>query len=135
LIGGILTLILLNSGVTFFFGGLRSTDQFYNPLIATVFNGLLSVSIAVFVMPTVSFYLSATAIPVTIKQSRRMATILMAIYGLYLYFELLTHADGFNEKAGKSQCVRERMTFPQEQYRRPLPELEAYQHGWVGVTT
>jgi len=101
LIGGILTLILLNNGVAFFFGGLRRREQFYNTLVATVFNGLLSVSIAAFVIPTASFYFSATAIPVITKQSRGMAILLMILYGLYLFFELKTHSDGFNEESKK----------------------------------
>lgn len=96
-----MTLILLNNGIAFFFGGLRRVEQFYNPLIATVFHSLLSVSIVAFVIPTASFYLSATAIPVITTQSRGMAIILMTIYGLYLYFELKTHADGFNEESQK----------------------------------
>jgi Ca2+:H+ antiporter len=60
-----------------------------------------SISIAAFVIPTASFYLSATAIPVITKQSRGMAITLMAVYGLYLYFELRTHADGFNAESRK----------------------------------
>ncbi|KAI9647092.1 hypothetical protein NHQ30_005094 [Ciborinia camelliae] len=101
LIGGILTLMLLNNGVAFMVGGLRRVEQYYNMLVATIFNSLLSVSIVSFIIPTASFHLSGTAVRVITKQSRGMAVILILIYALYLYFELKTHAAGFMEPSQK----------------------------------
>ncbi|TEY50715.1 hypothetical protein BOTCAL_0274g00140 [Botryotinia calthae] len=101
LVGGILTLILLNNGVAFMVGGLRRVEQFYNALVATVFNGLLSVSVVAFIIPTASFYLSGTAVSVITKQSRGMSILLIFVYALYLFFEMRTHAIAFMEESQK----------------------------------
>ncbi len=113
LIGGILTLILLNNGVAFCYGGLRRYEQFYNTLAATCFNGLLSVSIASFVIPTASYYMSATAIAVITKQSRGMALVLILVYALYLLFELLTHKSAFEEPSQKVAKTRRKGALPE----------------------
>ena len=98
-IGGIVTLILLLNGVAFFFGGLRRREQYYN---TTVLSGLFSLSVVAFIIPTASYYLSATTIQIITKQSRGTAIILIVVYALYLLFELKTHADSFKKESPKA---------------------------------
>ena len=101
LVGVILTLILLNNGVTFTVGGLRRVEEFCNALVATVFNGLLSVLIVAFIIPTAPFYLSGTAVNIITKQSKGRSIISIFIYALYLFFEVRTHAIAFMEEGQK----------------------------------
>lgn len=126
-----MTLILLNNGVAFIVGGLRRVEQFYNVLVATVFNGLLSVSIVAFIIPTASFYLSGTAVNVITKQSRGISIILIFIYALYLFFEMRTHAIAFMKESQKVPKVPKKHGLPKGAVPRGIAKAGAVGAGLV----
>ena len=91
LMGSILPNLLLVLGMSFFFGGLRRTEQFFNQTAATTAGSLLVLSIASITIPTAfDQFTSTTNVPIA-ELSRGTAVMLLLVYGCYLYFQLKTH--------------------------------------------
>lgn len=101
LIGSILSNLLLVMGMSFFFGGIRRTEQFFNQTLATTAASMLALAIGSIIIPT-AFDKFATTSSVQIAQlSRGTAIILLVIYGCYLYFQLKTHSEMYAEESKK----------------------------------
>ncbi|KAJ3487790.1 hypothetical protein NLG97_g6327 [Lecanicillium saksenae] len=112
LIGSILSNLLLVMGFCFFFGGLRRSEQHFNTTVAQTAASLLALAVASIIVPTV-FELKIQAFPDSVKPnpdalqqdiaklSRGTAVILLLVYIAYLYFQLHTHLDVFNEESKK----------------------------------
>lgn len=101
LIGSILSNLLLVMGFCFFFGGLRRTEQHFNTTVAQTAASLLALAVASVIVPTV-FELKTNAEQTEIaKLSRGTAVILLLVYFAYLFFQLHTHLDVFNEESKK----------------------------------
>jgi Ca2+:H+ antiporter len=101
IIGYIITTNLLNTGLAFFLGGIRRSEQFFNVTVVQTMNLLLFIIIIALVLPTASALLSQTPIHTITRQSRGTAVILIIIYCLFLYFELLTHRAMFSMESMK----------------------------------
>ncbi|TQV96512.1 hypothetical protein V2A60_003095 [Cordyceps javanica] len=101
LIGSILSNLLLVMGFCFFFGGLRRREQHFNTTVAQTAASLLALAVASVIVPTV-FELKTQADQKEIaKLSRGTAVILLLVYFAYLFFQLHTHLDVFNEESQK----------------------------------
>ena len=100
--------LLLVMGMCFFFGGLNRVEQYFNVTVAQTASSLLALAIGSLIIPTAfgiwaSGSMAATNSEVT-SLSRGVAIILLVLYGCYLFFQLKTHTEMYNEpsqKAGK----------------------------------
>ncbi|KFY82066.1 hypothetical protein V500_10853 [Pseudogymnoascus sp. VKM F-4518 (FW-2643)] len=97
LLGSILANLLLILGLAFFIGGLRFREQIYNSTVTQMSACLLSLSVMSLLLPT-AFHAAfndqnqAKADKAVIKVSRGTSVILLLVYGLYLIFQLNSHA-------------------------------------------
>ncbi|TAQ90115.1 hypothetical protein B7494_g1579 [Chlorociboria aeruginascens] len=101
LIGSILSNLLLVMGMCFFFGGLRRTEQFFNQTVAQTAASLLALAVGSVIIPTCFDQFSVTPVSSVAALSRGTAVILLVVYAGYLYFQLHTHVDMFNEESQK----------------------------------
>jgi len=95
LIGSILANLLLILGMAFFLGGLRFREQVYNSTVTQMSACLLSLSVISLLLPTAfhaSFQNVDKADDAVLKVSRGTSVILLVVYGLYLLFQLRSHA-------------------------------------------
>jgi len=105
LIGSILSNLLLVLGMCFFFGGINRVEQFFNVTVAQTAASLLALAIGSLIIPT-SFHLwaqgSAQAKTDEVTAlSRGVSVLLLIVYGAYLFFQLKTHTDMYNEPSKK----------------------------------
>jgi Ca2+:H+ antiporter len=101
IIGAILANLLLALGVAFLLGGLRYKDQDYNPNATRVYSTMMLISVTSLIVPSAfSRFFSPTG---TIREEQLlnlgMAFVLLAAYGLYLFFMLKTHPHFFASAA------------------------------------
>ncbi|CAK7266905.1 hypothetical protein SEPCBS119000_002269 [Sporothrix epigloea] len=95
LLGSILTNLLLILGMSFLLGGLRFREQIYNSTVTQMSACLLSLSVISLVLPTAfhaSFKSTTQADKESLKISRGTSVILLLVYGIYLLFQLKSHA-------------------------------------------
>ena len=110
LIGSILSNLLLVLGMCFFFGGINRPKQSFNQVVAQTAASLLALAVASNIIPTVFktnvYENEADNHSVDDKHvaaiSRGVSVILLFVYCCYLYFQLKTHADVFNETSEKT---------------------------------
>lgn len=101
LIGSILSNLLLVMGFCFFFGGLRRPEQYFNTTVAQTAASMLALAAASVIVPTVFDAAANTPTEDVAKLSRGTAVILLVVYGAYLFFQLKTHSQVFNEQSQK----------------------------------
>ncbi|KAM0247741.1 hypothetical protein ACHAQJ_009726 [Trichoderma viride] len=101
LIGSILSNLLLVMGFCFFFGGLRRPEQHFNTVVAQTAASMLALAAASVIVPTVFDAAANTPTDKVAKLSRGTAVILLIVYGAYLFFQLKTHSQVFNEQSQK----------------------------------
>jgi Ca2+:H+ antiporter len=99
--GSILSNLLLVMGMCFFFGGLRRKEQFFNQTVAQNAASLLALAVGSVIIPTCFDQFSSSQPGPIAALSRGTAVILLVVYGCYLYFQLKTHSDMFNEESQK----------------------------------
>ncbi|KAI1374280.1 calcium/proton exchanger [Hypoxylon crocopeplum] len=95
LLGSILANLLLILGMAFFLGGLRFREQIYNSTVTQMSACLLSLSVISLMLPTAfhaSFKDKAEADSESLKISHGVSVILLLVYGVYLLFQLKSHA-------------------------------------------
>ncbi|KAI3337655.1 Calcium/proton exchanger [Ustulina deusta] len=124
LVGSVLSNLLLVLGFCFVAGGFNRSEQFFNTTVAQTAASLLALSVASLIVPTIFSHtpdlytndavtsLPSYAVP---QLSHGVAIILLLIYFLFLFFQLKTHSEMFNEE---SQKVAKKDIFK----RQPLPE-------------
>ncbi|TKA47004.1 hypothetical protein B0A49_12827 [Cryomyces minteri] len=101
LIGSMLSNLLLVMGMCFFFGGLNRVEQYFNVTVAQTAASLLALCVGSLIIPT-AFHSFSTAGNAGVAQiSRGTAVILLVVYGAYLFFQLKTHSDMYNEPSQK----------------------------------
>ncbi|KAK8091351.1 Vacuolar calcium ion transporter [Apiospora phragmitis] len=110
LIGSILSNLLLVLGMCFFFGGINRPKQSFNQVVAQTAASLLALAVASNIIPTVfkqNVYENEVDNHTVDDRhvaaiSRGVSVILLFVYCCYLYFQLKTHADVFNETSEKT---------------------------------
>ena len=105
--GAIVTNTLFMLGASFFLGGLKYHIQEYNRVSARFQAGLLFLSTVALLIPSaVSLSDSPAAMAFTRKLSMWLAVLLIAVYGLGMWFSLKTHRELFasaeSEEAGEA---------------------------------
>lgn len=107
LIGSILSNLLLVMGMSFFFGGIRRSEQFFNKKVSSTAASMLALAISSVIIPTAfDQFTDTTDVPIA-QLSRGTAVILLVVYGCYLYFQLGTHSALYAEE-GKKVPIRTR---------------------------
>lgn len=105
LIGSMLSNLLLVMGMCFFFGGLNRVEQYFNVTVAQTASSLLALAIGSLIIPTAfntwASGSNAVADAEVTSLSRGVAILLLIVYGCYLFFQLKTHADMYNEPSKK----------------------------------
>lgn len=118
LVGSILSNLLLVLGFCFFFGGLRRTEQYFNTTVAQTAASLLALAVASVIVPSVFDFAVQKVYKEAIeasdrehnvqadvaKISRGTSVILLLVYAAYLFFQLKTHQDVFNEQSQKVEA-------------------------------
>jgi len=97
LIGSILGNLLLVMGLSFVWGGMHHSEQSFSETQVSSNSSLLLLAVIVLIIPTVfNFTVDGTAGDDGVeKLSHAAAIILLAIYGLFLLFQLKTHSHLF----------------------------------------
>lgn len=113
LIGSILSNLLLVMGMCFFFGGLRRREQFFNQTVAQTAASLLALAVGSVIIPTCFDKFTTTPVASVAALSRGTAVILLVVYCGYLYFQLSTHKDMFNEESQKVAVRPRKHTIPE----------------------
>ncbi|KAF3925876.1 hypothetical protein ABW20_dc0104266 [Dactylellina cionopaga] len=108
LIGSILSNLLLVMGMAFFLGGISRVEQYFNTTVAQTASSLLAVSVLSLIIPSAFHWAGASngqneekLQNGIIGLSRGTAVILLLVYGVYLFFQLKSHADLFNIQSQK----------------------------------
>ncbi|PNS18868.1 Vacuolar calcium ion transporter [Sphaceloma murrayae] len=106
LIGSMLSNLLLVLGMCFFLGGITRVKQHFNITVAQTASSLLALSIGSLIIPTAfQRFGSSTDEPRTRDGvgpiSRGTSIILLFVYGSYLFFQLKTHTEMYNEPSKK----------------------------------
>ncbi|RLL93143.1 hypothetical protein CFD26_100271 [Aspergillus turcosus] len=106
MLGSVLSNILLVLGCCFFIGGLRYSEQTFNTTVASTMSSMMTVASASLIIPA-TLYASLSPSHSQEKTNNNIlilshgtAIILLVLYVMYLYFQLRTHADLFEEVQG-----------------------------------
>ncbi|KAI0049769.1 hypothetical protein FA95DRAFT_1556468 [Auriscalpium vulgare] len=99
LVGSMLSKLLLVLGMCFFGGGLRFSEQGFDPTATGVHSSLLSISVAAVLMPAAYHFsmsggsgaASAEQKEDILKMSHGVAVVLLVTYSAYLVFQLWSH--------------------------------------------
>ncbi|EPS35074.1 hypothetical protein H072_11406 [Dactylellina haptotyla CBS 200.50] len=109
LIGSILSNLLLVMGMAFFFGGINRVEQFFNTTVAQTASSLLAVAVLSLIIPSAFHWAGSSNVanvedlqPGIIGLSRGTSVILLIVYGVYLFFQLKSHAELFNMQSQKA---------------------------------
>lgn len=110
LIGSMLSNLLLVLGMCFYLGGINRVKQHFNITVAQTASSLLALSIGSLIIPTAFLRFGSengtdengnTARSGIAPISRGTSVILLVVYASYLYFQLKTHVDMYNEPSKK----------------------------------
>ncbi|KAL8710400.1 MAG: hypothetical protein Q9220_005001 [cf. Caloplaca sp. 1 TL-2023] len=105
MLGSILSNILLVLGCCFLAGGIKHKEQSFNSTVASTMSSLMAVSTASLIIPATLYAAMGHSKPIDTKKdnililSHGTAVILLILYALYLFFQLKTHADLFDEES------------------------------------
>jgi len=97
MIGSIYSNLLLVLGCSFFFGGIKHSEQSYNHMVATANMGLLCLSSIAFVLPTQFAESYSSESDEALAMSRVVASFLILMYMQLLFFQLVTHKKYFED--------------------------------------
>jgi len=101
MLGSILSNILLVLGCCFFVGGLRYSEQTFNSTVASTMSSLMAVASASLIIPATLYAVlsqsNQNAQANILILSHGTAIILLILYVMYLYFQLRSHAQLFEE--------------------------------------
>jgi len=100
MLGSILSNILLVLGCCFFVGGLKHKEQSFNSTVASTMSSLMTVATSSLIIPATLYAVMSdnkSQDDNIMILSRGTAVILLIIYVAYLFFQLKTHADLFDD--------------------------------------
>ena len=109
LLGSILSNLLLVLGCAFLLGGCRmmtrpesvgprKSMQTYNSAAASTNSGMLTLAVITLVLPDILQATSAMGACENLDFSRYVSVMMLFMYGLYIYFQLVTHQDLFEDE-------------------------------------
>lgn len=120
MLGSILSNILLVLGCCFFVGGLRYHEQTFNSTVASTMSSLMAVASASLIIPATLHAAVASAPGYDTDKnilylSHGTAVILLIVYVMYLYFQLKSHSDLFEEVSGEQADVENQQALEEEE--------------------
>ncbi|KAI9811229.1 MAG: hypothetical protein M1827_005561 [Pycnora praestabilis] len=102
MLGSILSNILLVLGCCFLAGGIKYKEQMFNSTVASTMSSLMAVASASLIIPATLYNVLARSKTSSEDEililSHGTAVILLVLYVLYLFFQLKTHANLFDEE-------------------------------------
>lgn len=101
MLGSILSNLLLVLGCCFLAGGIRFHEQTFNTTVASTMSSLLAVASASLIIPATLYAVMEVKddkLENILILSHGTAIILLVLYVMYLFFQLKTHADFFDEE-------------------------------------
>lgn len=114
LIGSILSNLLLVMGMAFFLGGVNRLEQHFNVTVAQTAASLLALAVGSIIIPAAfnawssgTEELQQTHIA---QLSRGTAVLLLIVYACYLFFQLKTHTQMYNEPSKKVEKRKKKTT-------------------------
>ncbi|GME66859.1 unnamed protein product [[Candida] boidinii] len=117
MLGSILSNILLVLGCCFVAGGMKYKSQTFNQTVAQTMSSLLALSMIGLLLPA-AFHASLSENAdesITLSFSRGTSIILLGVYCFYLFFQLKTHRDLFDEENGIAELgVTSTIFLPEE---------------------
>jgi len=122
MIGSILGNLLLVMGLAFLWGGMHYKQQRFSGDIGSVSGSLLLLMVLVLSIPTCfsSFEFPSPPHEAVERLSRVAAVVLLILYGLFLYFQLVTHAGEFHDKGDAAAVVHEHPSMSTSHAALPL---------------
>lgn len=125
MLGSVLSNILLVLGCCFLIGGLRYHEQTFNSTVASTMSSLMAVASASLIIPATLYAAladskSSSTESTILFLSRGTAIILLILYVMYLYFQLKSHADLF-EEASDEEAGDGGTTESEERLLGPIP--------------
>ena len=124
LIGSMLSNLLLVMGMCFFFGGIGRQEQYFNVTVAQTAASLLALAIGGLIIPTAFKIFGANDAGVA-PTSRGTAVMLLITYGCYLFFQLSTHREVYNEPSAKSPKKKSKKHKKKGQSRKSIADAGA----------
>lgn len=115
MLGSILSNILLVMGCCFVAGGYNRVQQKFNQTVAQTMASLMSLSVLSLLIPAAFNAGFPGEFENVLAVSRGAAIVLLFIYIFYLYFQLYTHADYFEQQNSQESQVSE----PTDSYTNP----------------
>lgn len=106
MLGSILSNILLVLGCCFIAGGIRYREQSFNSTVASTMSSLLAVATASLIIPATLYSVMSDSSHQDAKidiLSHGTSIILLFIYVAYLFFQLKTHADLFEDAEAQEE--------------------------------
>ena len=104
MLGSILSNTLLVLGCCFLAGGIHRDEQEFNPTVASTMSSLMAVASASLIIPATLSAVMTNKDDVEgkiMQLSRGTSVILLILYVLYLFFQLKTHAQFFDEPSSE----------------------------------
>lgn len=101
LIGSVLSNLLLVLGMCFLLGGYNRSEQFFNTTVAQTAASMLALALGSLIIPTIFTHNTGIVGGDVARLSHGVAIILLFVYACYLFFQLKTHSDMFNEESQK----------------------------------
>ena len=102
LIGTMLQNLLLMTGLSFFLGSYRRREQYFNAAVAQIMGMFLLLAVLSLTIPTVSQLWGHSSLAGIRGQSRGTAVVIIVSYAMWLFFQLRTHKEMFQEPIKKS---------------------------------
>jgi Ca2+:H+ antiporter len=110
MLGSILSNILLVLGCCFFVGGLRFKEQSFNSTVASTMSSLMTVASSSLIIPATLYAVMSdnkSQDDNIMILSRGTSIILLLIYVAYLYFQLKSHAELFDDAEAQEAAGEE----------------------------
>ncbi|KAJ7066977.1 hypothetical protein C8F01DRAFT_1218182 [Mycena amicta] len=134
LIGSMLSKLLLVLGLCLFTGGMRFSEQGFDPTATQMHSSLLSLGVGVVLLPAAyHFSLSNSSIAPQLQMknilnmSRGVSIILLFLYGSYLFFQLCSHTHLYQDGKNKNELLRKKSLLPGDSRpvlsHQPLPSM------------
>ncbi len=101
LIGSVLSNLLLVLGMCFLLGGYNRSEQYFNTTVAQTAASMLALALGSLIIPTIFTRNTGIVGGDVARLSHGVAVILLFVYGCYLFFQLKTHSEMFNEESQK----------------------------------
>ncbi|KAK0204898.1 Sodium/calcium exchanger protein-domain-containing protein [Desarmillaria ectypa] len=132
LVGSMLSKLLLVLGMCFFAGGLRFTEQVFDPTANQIHSSLLSISVGAVLLPAAYHFALGDDDPMPdsqkqniLRMSHGVSLVLMSLYTAYLLFQLWSHSHLYQDTHKKSTKLNTKVPSPASFFRKAQQKTES----------